>query len=133
MARLGKTSIHRLQTCHKDLQALVMAVAAEEEVLVVCGARTKEEQAELLKKKLTKTLDSKHCKTPSEAVDLMPLPLDWTDYPRIIKFGEKVMEIAKKLYDEGRIKSKIRWGGDFNMNGDWKDEKFRDFVHFEIV
>ena len=27
----------------------------------------------------------------------------------------------------------IRWGGDWNMNGDSKDEKFYDGPHFELL
>ncbi len=28
---------------------------------------------------------------------------------------------------------KIRWGGDWDMDGDLKDNSFDDLVHFEIV
>ncbi len=27
---------------------------------------------------------------------------------------------------------KVRWGADWNRNGDWRDEKFRDWPHFEL-
>jgi len=131
MASLGKTSISRLQTCHKDLQSIVLAVAATEQILVVCGARTKEEQAELFKKGLTKTLNSKHLvneKSPlSRAIDIAPYPVDWNNIASFYALSEKVLLKAKELG------IKIRFGGDWNMDGSYKDNKFNDLLHYELM
>lgn len=40
---------------------------------------------------------------------------------------------ANRLFDEGKIKSRLRWGGNWDMDGEiYTDQTFQDLPHFEI-
>lgn len=127
MAKLSKTSKNRLLTCSLNIQMLVNSL--DDEIQVIEGKRTKVRQAELVKAGLSKTMNSKHLTTEEEplskAIDMAPLPLDWDDTKRFYAFGEKVLKKAKELGIG------IRWGGDWDGDGDYKDQTFNDLVHFE--
>lgn len=69
---------------------------------------------------------SKHNKLPSLAVDVQPYPYYEGDLKRWFKFAGVVMAVAEL---EG---VKLRWGGDFNMNGDYSDQTFIDLFHWEL-
>lgn len=71
--------------------------------------------------------DSKHNKKPSWALDAAPTPIDWEDRERFYYFAGVVMAVAKLL------KIEIRWGGDWDRDGNFKDQSFDDLVHFEMV
>ncbi len=97
--------------------------------------------------------DSKHNKNPSQAIHFLPYPNRWPQKPRIqplaslamIKYYEKQLKIyAKQL---GRfyqlagfvqavatdLNIQIRWGGDWNRDGDIMDQNFDDLAHWEVV
>jgi peptidoglycan L-alanyl-D-glutamate endopeptidase CwlK len=59
-------------------------------------------------------------------VDVVPYPIDWKDRERMTYFAGFVMGIASQM------DLKIRWGGDWNMNTELKDNNFDDLPHFEI-
>jgi peptidoglycan L-alanyl-D-glutamate endopeptidase CwlK len=48
-------------------------------------------------------------------VDVAPYPIDWEDYEKFYWFG-----------------GYIRWGGDWDGDGDFKDQTLVDLVHWEI-
>jgi peptidoglycan LD-endopeptidase CwlK len=116
-------------TCHLDIQKIINDL--DDEILVLEGKRTIHRQTELFKAGLSKTMNSKHLvddKNPlSRAIDIAPAPLNWDDLEAFVSLSKKVLALAKKH------NVKMRWGGDWNMNGDWRDEKFRDMVHFELL
>lgn len=107
------------------------------------GARTDEEQAELYAQGRTKpgTIvtnakpgQSKHGVGPlsgrdkSHAVDLIPVaPVNWEDRERFAMLAG-IMFVAAR--EEG---VDIRWGGDWDGDGQTRDERFRDSPHFELV
>jgi peptidoglycan LD-endopeptidase CwlK len=95
---------------------------------VLCGHRTKEEQNDAFERGASKLRwpQSKHNKTPSLAVDIAPFPIDWGDLQRFRELAAIILDEAAKL------NIKLRWGGDFNMNGK-PDDKFIDMPHFEIL
>jgi hypothetical protein len=70
---------------------------------------------------------SMHNFIPSRAVDVVPYPLDWKDENRMCYFAGMVMERARSL------EIKIRWGGDFDMDTELKDQRFVDLPHFEVL
>lgn len=136
---MNEGSKKRLSTCHPELILLFNEVADDEEIQIIEGHRSIEKQKEMIrtgKSSLKNAANGKHVKSPSEAVDAAPLinkKIEWDNTKCFIDFAQKVLKIADRLYKEGRMKRKIRWGGDWNMNGEWKDEKFLDLVHFELV
>lgn len=125
--KLGARSIERLNTINPDLRRVVM-MAFETmpfDITVIEGIRTKERQAELFAKGASKTMNSKHL--TGRAVDLAPYPIDWNDKQRFVVMASHVLAAAKELG------VKVRWGGDWNQNGDWQDERFFDGPHFELM
>lgn len=152
MAYFSDISNERLSTAHKDLQTLFNEVIKYFDCTVIYGHRTPEEQFELFKKgrelvngewvitdkRLVVThLDgynrrSKHNECPALAVDVIPYPINWEDKSRMDYFGGFVLGIATMLRKEGKIKSDIRWGHDWDGDTEVSDTKFVDRPHFQI-
>lgn len=131
MVKLGKKSIERINTIHPDLQK-VLYLSFETmpfDITVIEGVRSLEQQKINVAKGVSKTLNSKHLKQPdgwSHAVDTAPYPIDWEDKNRFNEMATVYLKAAKELGIP------VRWGGDWNRNGDWKDEKFYDGPHLEL-
>lgn len=127
---MSQSSKTKLSTCSINLQRVVNKIAEAERVQVIEGRRSKERQRELVLKKKSKTLDSKHVTDgPSLAVDIAPLnsegEIEWTNEQAFYAFGERVLAVAKSM------NIKLRWGGDWDGDGDYRDQTFNDLVHFE--
>lgn len=128
MPKFSKISRNRLDTCDPRLIKICEAAIKRMDFAVICGHRGQKEQDEAFKGGFSKLKfpKSKHNKMPSLAVDLAPFPINWNDIGRFIALADIILDEAKKAG------VKIRWGADWNRNGKWQDEKFRDWPHFEI-
>lgn len=127
--KFGDRSKKNLSEAHPLLQELFNEVIKVCDCAVIEGHRPKEEQDKAFhagKSKL-KWPDSKHNRTPSLAVDVVPWPVDWKDLNRFYYFGGLVKGIAAQLDIE------IRWGGDWDSDNTFKDQSFHDLPHFELV
>lgn len=128
MYKFGTRSKKNLKEAHPDLQKLFKEVIKHYDCAVIEGHRSKEEQNKAYhagKSKL-KFPKSKHNKTPSLAVDVVPWPVDWNDYKQFYYFGGLVKGIAKQMNID------IRWGGDWDGDNSFKDQSFHDLPHFEL-
>ena len=128
MPKFGKRSRERLSSCDEDLIALFNEVVKYFDCSVLEGHRGKELQNKYFKegKSKLKYPDGRHNKKPSNAVDVVPYPIDWEDRERMTYFAGFVKGVA---YQMGIA---IRWGGDLNCNNDLKDNNFDDLPHFEL-
>ena len=128
MPKFGKRSRSRLSTCDSRLQNLFNEIIKYFDCSILEGHRGEKEQNEAYAKGNSKLRypDGKHNKIPSIAVDVVPYPIDWKDRERMTYFAGFVMWIASQM------DLKIRWGGDWNMNTELKDNNFDDLPHFEI-
>ena len=128
MPRFGKRSRTNLKTVHPDLQRLFEEVVKHFDCTVICGHRGQEEQDRAYHEGFSKVKfpNGRHNANPSKAVDVCPYPVDWQDLDRFRYFAGFVLGIAKMM------KIKIRWGGDWDSDGDVKDNGFDDLVHVEI-
>jgi peptidoglycan L-alanyl-D-glutamate endopeptidase CwlK len=135
MPKFSLKSNIKLFQCHRDLQTLFNEVIKHTDCSILVGYRNELQQNEAYEngKSQLKFPESKHNRDPSLAVDVVPYPIDWDDIPRFIAFGEFVISTAKHLKAIGSIKHTIRWGGDWDNDGDLTDQKLNDYVHFEIV
>jgi len=126
---LSKISQERLNTCHPDLIKLMTAVSEVVSIAILCGHRGEAEQNKAFaeKKSKLKFPQSKHNKTPSLAVDIAPLPINWNDADAFKSLANLVFEIAD------RQKIVIRWGGDFNQDGSKTKNDAWDLPHYELV
>lgn len=129
MAKFSLVSLKRLATCDARLQMIANAAIAQTDFTVLCGHRGEEEQNDAFERGTSKLKfpNSKHNKFPSQAMDLAPFPIDWDDIERFKSLAKIVMAEA------ARMGVTLRWGADWDRDGDWRDEKFRDWPHFELV
>jgi len=136
MANYGKKSRSNLDTCHIDLQVLFETVLPEFDHSVLCGHRGEEDQNKFFDEGKSKVRypDGKHNKTPSEAIDAAPYPIDWKNRERFIAFGCYVLGVADQLLRDGIMSHRVRWGGDWNHSSrDLTPQTFDDLVHFELI
>lgn len=135
MPRFSNISRQRLATCHNDLQMLFNEVIRYFDCTIVCGQRDEKAQTIAYENGFSKLEypESKHNKTPSLAVDAVPYPIDWKDVQRMRHFAGWVLGIAALLYDMEVMEHRVRWGGDWNMNTEVKDQRFDDLPHFELI
>tara|TARA_Y100000361_G_C10966844_1_gene241770 strand:- start:85 stop:465 length:381 start_codon:yes stop_codon:yes gene_type:complete len=124
MYKFGKRSRDRLRGIDSRLVNVLNELIKIMDVTVIEGLRSAERQQELLKKGATKVKYSKHME--GKAVDIAPYPIDWDDRERFHYMGGMVRGIAKAL------NLNIRWGGDWDSDGEIKDNRFDDLVHIEI-
>lgn len=118
-----------LSEAHPDLQRLFHEVIKHYDCTVIEGHRGEEEQNKAYHAGHSKLKfpQSKHNKMPSLAVDVCPYPIDWKDYKRFYYFGGLVKGIASQMG------IKIRWGGDWDGDNQFTDQRFHDLPHFELV
>ena len=129
MPSFGITSQRRLVTCHPNLRLLCDEVIKDIDIAVICGHRSKEEQdrAYELGRSTVKWPNSKHNSMPSMAVDIGPYPINWDNLYQWRMFGGYVLWKAECLGIN------IRWGGDWDRDGDMWDHRFIDMPHFELI
>ena len=138
MPGFGRISKEILQTLDPELRMILEEGINYVDFSILEGARTKARQEELYKTGASKVLDSKHVvggdsgREFSDAVDLAPFPIDFADVSRFYYLAGVLRAVAKRLKLEGKIKSELRYGGDWNRNQVFKDENFKDLGHFEL-
>lgn len=110
---------------HPDIRRLMVEAIKDSPIdfTVIETVRTKQKQLENIKKKVSKTLNSRHipeCNKSGlcEAVDIAPYPINWKDLSRFRKLSEHIKKKAKEL------NIPITWGGDF--------KNFFDGPHYEL-
>lgn len=129
MPKFGESSRSRLATCHPDIQKVMNEVIKHYDCSIITGHRNEEDQNRAVKEGKSKTSypNSKHNSIPSRAVDVAPYPIDWADLSRFYYFAGIVMTVAKQM------NVKLRWGGDWDKDQVFSDNKFNDLPHFELV
>lgn len=137
--KLSNTSLTRLRGVDPRLVRVVQRAIelTDQDFMVLCGVRTREEQNELYAQGRTKpgpivtwTLQSRHLPAADgygKAVDLVPYPLDWND---LSKF-DAIMRAMFKAADELNVA--IRWGADWDRDGVAREAGESDSPHFELV
>jgi len=129
MYHFSEKSLENLESCDKRLQELFHEVIKYFDCSIICGHREKLDQdiAYAAGKSQIQWPNSKHNSMPSQAVDVIPYPVDWEDTDRMQFFAGFVMGTARGLGIE------IRWGGDWDRDTTLTDQKFNDYPHFELA
>jgi peptidoglycan L-alanyl-D-glutamate endopeptidase CwlK len=129
MYKFSKRSKDRLSTCDERLQKVFNEVIKHIDCSILEGHRDEERQEQLFKEGKTKVHYpvGRHNSKPSRAVDVTPYPVDWADRERQTLFAGFVLGLARGMGIN------LRWGGDWNMNFEVKDNRFDDFPHFELI
>jgi peptidoglycan L-alanyl-D-glutamate endopeptidase CwlK len=143
----GNRSKQNLETCHPDLQLVANEVIKITRIDfgISEGHRSIQKQQVLYQQGKT-TIDGitrkgRHNYLPSEALDFFVYhpDLDYRtkmvyDKVHMAYIAGMFMAIADRLYKEGRITHRLRWGGNWDMDGVIQfDQSFQDFPHIEII
>lgn len=128
MSEFSISSKKKLSIVHPRLRLVVDNAIKIVDFTVLCGHRDQADQDRLFAEGKTKLKfpDSKHNLYYSEALDLAPLPIDWDNISSFYYLAGVMMACACQFG------VKIRWGGDWDGDGDFKDQNFNDLVHFEL-
>ena len=156
--KLGKKSKEVYDTLHPDLQTVISwgLKHCAVDMSLYEGYRSPEKQFEYYKKgrkfidgrwkvvnkkAVITNVDGYHVKgkhnyNPSHAVDLRAyVPgkegLTW-DSIHLTYIAASLIMISEFLYDDGVIEHKLRWGGNWDKDGDLADNKLYDRPHLEI-
>jgi len=124
MPKFGKRSREKMRGVDSRLINVMNELIKLMDVTIIEGLRTKERQEELVAKGASKTKFSKHIE--GKALDVAPYPIDWENRDGFYYMGGMIRGISQQLgYD-------IRYGGDWDSDGQTKDNNFDDLVHIEI-
>jgi peptidoglycan L-alanyl-D-glutamate endopeptidase CwlK len=143
MYKLSKRSFGNLKTCHEDLQK-IFALAIQltpVDFIITEGHRSIARQNELFKKGASK-IDGykklgKHNLSPSMAVDICAYVKGNKklafDPAHLAALGGSILASATILLSEGEITHQVRWGANWDMDGEiLTDQRFDDMPHFEL-
>ena len=155
MFQLSRRSMNRLNTVKAPLRLVVLRAIQISEVdfMVLEGARTVARQHQLYgqgrtaaelqrvgvnpalarpsERKVTWTLNSNHFADEADglgrAVDLVPYPVDWNDLRKFDAIAKSMFAAAEEL-GVG-----IRWGADWDQDGNYRERGESDSPHFELA
>lgn len=139
MAAFGSQSRRNRATCHPLLQEVFDEVVKGYDCTWITGYRSREEQDRMfnLQRSKLRWPQSLHNRNPSHAADVAPYPIDWGDQgdrtrrskaiARFYHFAGYVFAVADSLLIP------LRWGGDWDSDFDFSDQKFDDLIHFELA
>lgn len=121
-------SAKRLADAHPLIQKVMNAAREQKEFRILDSQRGRAAQEEAFRKGNSKAHfgQSAHNWSPSVAVDIAPVPLDWNDRASFIALSKIILPLAKEMGVP------LRFGGDWNMNGVLTDEKLSDLPHYEL-
>ncbi len=131
MYKFGKRSREILKGVDHRIIMILDELIKIMDVTIIEGLRSAKRQEQLLKKGATKVKYSKHME--GKAVDLAPYDptvkgkIDWNDRDTFYYMGGMIRGIAKQL------EINVRYGGDWDGDGNTKNNSFDDLVHFELL
>ena len=129
MPSFSQASLRELATLHPDLRMVLREAIKRVDFSVLEGFRGEEKQNKAFDEGKSKLRwpQGRHNVWPSRAVDIAPWPIDWTDTERFVLLAGYILAVAD------RLGVKLRWGGDWDSDWKLKEEKFRDYGHFELA
>ena len=128
MPKFGKRSLSRLKGVDTRLVSVLNKLINIMDVTIIEGVRSAKKQKEYFKNGKSKIdgVTKKGQHQLGRAVDLAPYPIDWNDRDRMHYMGGMLIGIGHIMgYN-------LRWGGDWDRDGETKDNSFDDLVHIEI-
>jgi len=138
--------MRRLKGVDARLVSVLKEVVKHYDITILEGLRTEDRQRELMAKGASKTMKSKHLEGMAADVSPYPIP-NWEDVNEFIFMAGDVSpypipnweDVNEFIFMAGRIRQEadrlgvpIRWGGDWDRDDRTADNKFNDYVHFEI-
>ena len=126
----SQRSLKNLRGVHSHLIAITARALqlSATDFTVICGLRTHSEQNSLYELGLSKTLTSAHL--TGYAIDFAPF-VNGEVNPHNRAAHVEVAKAFMQAAEEFDVS--IRWGGDWDQDGDHKDERFFDGAHIELA
>ena len=153
MPSFGVISTQHLNTATQRLQDLFHRVVEWYDCSILCGYRPEDQQqaAYLAGRSQVEWPHSKHNRSPSTAVDAGPWFPDrkvpWPQRPSWLKrldardaaeLNRYIKDLAQWYHFAGAVEGtaqsmgiRIRWGGDWDRDHVFSNNKFDDLAHFE--
>lgn len=139
MPQFGTKSREVLDHACPELVETMEIVVAEFNISALESVRSWDRQAELLRQNKTKVGPGKSKHNPpkladgtedqewlSNAIDVVPYPIDWKDAKRFIYMAGMVIGVGRALGHD------LRWGGNWDEDQIIiDDQNFDDLPHFE--
>ena len=133
--KFSEKSLKHLNTCVLPLRHLCHEALeiVPFDMTVLCGVRSKEDQEKAVREGHSKVHwpAGRHNLKPgqhySRAVDIVPYPIDWENTERFYVMIGVFIVLAKQH------NIRLRFGADWNNNGDYRDQKFIDLPHIEVI
>ncbi len=128
-AHFSAASQQRLALAHPELQRL-MNLARDQIAFEVDDSqrgRAAQEKAFAEHKSKAHFGQSAHNWSPAIAVDIHPVPLDWNNTASFIALSKVILPLAKQL------SIPIRWGGDWDGDGNMANQTLHDLPHYELT
>ncbi len=142
MNTFSTVSETRLQTCHPDLQKILRESLKISDIDfgIAEGHRSVELQQQYFKEGKSKidgvTQLGKHNTMPSMAADIYPFIGGKANYDlETLSYLAGIFHaVSEMLYNQGAITHHLRWGGNWDMDGEILiDQSFDDRPHIELV
>ena len=144
MYNFGERSLTNYKTLHQDLRLILDELIKIYDFSIIEGHRTLETQRKYFyegKSNLDGIVkQSKHQSYPSLAVDLMPYKKgtnafsgDELDNRRFYMMMGMIKAISIRLFNNGLISHKVRFGLDWDSDDTFKDQTFHDLPHIELI
>lgn len=150
MPNYGTSSKQTIAQCHPDLRTIAGELILSVNVSAKNAKRTIPEQIVNIRNKVSKTLDSRHIprdeegnyapSAPSNAIHFLPyIDRNYNPWPQradpILVTQKKIGMFFRVAGAVGAISEAlgidIRWGGDWDGDGNPFDQKFDDYGHYE--
>lgn len=142
--QFGNRSKTKLASCHPDLQLIAeeSLKVSQVDFGVSEGHRSVEKQLEYFNTGKSKIdgikIKGKHNYQPSMAFDYYAYvsgkPKLAFNSSYLVYLGGVITATAKRLLNEGRISHKVRWGANWDSDGEiLTDQSFDDTPHIELV
>jgi len=128
MPSFSNRSRIKLNEADPRLQKIMNEAIKIYDFTVLTAHRGKEEQNTAYENGYSKLRypKSKHNKKPSLAVDIAPFPINYKNIKSFYFLAGIIKAIAYQM------NISITWGGDWDDDNDFTDNKFNDLVHFEL-
>jgi len=109
MPEFGKRSEECLESCDVRIQKVLREAIKHYDFSVIKGHRGKDEQNDAFREgnSQLKFPSSKHNKHPSQAVDIVPYPVDWENLGRFKALAEVIKNACFDVGEED-----LHWGHD---------------------
>lgn len=107
--QLNERSLKNLSECDERLQKIAHELVKVMPIVITCGHRNKADQDKAFRdgKSKLRWPNSAHNKTPSMAIDVCPLPIDWNDLEKFHQMRSYTYMIADRLGI--KLKDTISW------------------------